>query len=171
MAPSMSLDPTAIDIEFDPERQWMQGKAIHGNMPFSAPFISKIADNLYMGGCRRGLLLPYHIRHVISLYPWESYRLHASVDTFHETLMYDAAAKPDTDEVHSLAILVNECRESGPTLVHCQAGLNRSGLISAIALVLDGMAPADAIALLREKRSPAVLCNPTFEQFVLEFTP
>jgi len=61
---------------------------------------------------------------------------------------------------------VNACREDGPTLVHCQAGLNRSSLVAARALVLGGMTADDAIALIREKRSPACLCNPAFERWL-----
>ncbi len=44
------------------------------------------------------------------------------------------------------------------TLVHCQAGLNRSGLLVALALIRGVpdyyQRPDDAIKLLREKRSP-----------------
>ncbi len=51
--------------------------------------------------------------------------------------------------------------------MHCQAGINRSGLVTALALVEEGMKAVDAIALLRAKRSPAVLCNRAFEQWLL----
>ena len=47
-------------------------------------------------------------------------------------------------------------------LVRCQAGLNRSGLITALVLIRDGLAPADAIELIREKRGAAALFNNTF---------
>lgn len=68
-----------------------------------------------------------------------------------------------------LAGSVNLARTVGPTLVHCQAGLNRSGLVTALALILDGMTPGEAIALLREKRCAAVLCNAAFDGFVRNF--
>jgi protein-tyrosine phosphatase len=51
-------------------------------------------------------------------------------------------------------------------LVHCQAGLNRSGVVVAYALMLNGMSAAEAIARIRERRSPAVLCNPQFERWL-----
>jgi len=52
--------------------------------------------------------------------------------------------------------------------VHCQVGLNRSSLVAARALVLSGEAdPAGAVALLRARRSPACLCNETFESWLL----
>lgn len=51
-------------------------------------------------------------------------------------------------------------------LVHCQAGLNRSGLLAAVTLVKMGKQPSDAIDLLRAQRSPLVLCNEAFENYV-----
>ena len=38
----MSIDPTRIDIEFDPQRQHMVGVSAHGLMRFDVPFISEI---------------------------------------------------------------------------------------------------------------------------------
>jgi protein-tyrosine phosphatase len=64
---------------------------------------------------------------------------------------------------------VNACRAAGPTLVHCQAGLNRSSLVIARALILSGMPSVAAIALIREKRSPACLSNPSFERWLRQF--
>jgi protein-tyrosine phosphatase len=53
--------------------------------------------------------------------------------------------------------------------VHCQAGLNRSSLVIARALILSGMPSVAAIALIREKRSPACLSNPSFERWLRQF--
>jgi protein-tyrosine phosphatase len=52
-------------------------------------------------------------------------------------------------------------------LIRCQAGVNRSGLISALVLMLEGYTAADAIALLRERRSAHVLSNRHFEEWLL----
>lgn len=51
-------------------------------------------------------------------------------------------------------------------LIHCQAGLNRSGLLAARTLMKRGHTADEAIALLREKRSPLVLCNDAFENWL-----
>lgn len=163
----MSIDPTAIPIEFDPREQRMIGRAAHGNTPFNVPFISEITDNLWVGGCTSGLILPDHIDHLISLYPWEQYTVQHEIQSVLSVRMYDSLSQA-MGQVEGIAAWVNVCRQDGPTLVHCQAGLNRSNLISATALKLGGMTGADAIALLREKRSPAVLCNPAFEKWLLE---
>lgn len=162
-------DPTAFEIEFDPTVKRMRGTARHGNTPFDVPFISEIVPGFYQGGCQDGLVLPSYIEHVISLYKWEHYVLHSGVKTFNEVTMYDSLDGPDRENVIQLATLVNNCREQGPTLVHCQAGLNRSGLVAATALILEGRTPSEAVELLRSSRSSAVLCNPVFEEWVLGF--
>lgn len=167
-----SVDPTAIDIQFDPRAQRMRGVAIHGDTPFDVPYISQVTGNLYQGGCRNLLTLPDNIEHLVSLYPWEQYDVGHDLDSRLEVRMYDSTNNgPDMAEVERIADWVNACRRQGPTLVHCQAGLNRSGLVAAIALLRDGegRTPQEVITLLRDSRSPAVLCNPTFEKMVLDY--
>jgi predicted protein tyrosine phosphatase len=52
------------------------------------------------------------------------------------TQMYDAANDPvSRDEILGLAHWVNCALQDAPTLVHCQAGLNRSNLEAATALL------------------------------------
>lgn len=146
----------------------VEGTAVHGATPFSMTLISPIAENLYVGGCIDRIELPREIQYVVSLYPWEAYQGHEALRGAVYERMYDADLE-SPERVLALAQVVDAFRRLGPTLVHCQAGLNRSGLVAALALILgDDMEPADAIALLREKRSPAVLCNPGFERFLLE---
>jgi protein-tyrosine phosphatase len=75
--------------------------------------------------------------------------------------------EPYSGLVHNLEVAdVESYTVGGATAHNCQAGLNRSGLVAALALIRSGMTPAEAITLLRSKRSPAVLCNPTFERFL-----
>lgn len=136
---------------------------IPGHGTIEVPVVSQIADNLWMGGVIDGHPLPEGIRHVISVHPWESWDIPETVDSYVMVKMADAAALPNYRVVDTLAQWVNVCRLHGPTLVHCQAGLNRSGLITAYALILEGMTPAAAIELLRDKRHPMVLFNSTFD--------
>lgn len=51
---------------------------------------------------------------------------------------------------------------ASPVLVRCAAGLNRSGLIVARALLVRGFGAEAAIALVRERRDPGALANPRF---------
>lgn len=56
-------------------------------------------------------------------------------------------------------------------LIRCQAGWNRSGLVTALVLMRDGYTAEEAIDLIRERRSPYALCNYDFEQFLLSEDP
>lgn len=160
-------DPTRIALNLDPREQRMDGIAVHGNTPFNVPYVSEITDNLWTGGCTNGLVLPDVIAHLVSLYPWEQYTVQHDVRSALSVVMYDSEDQGFA-QVDAIAAWVNVCRKDGPTLVHCQAGLNRSGLVAARALMLGGMTGAEAVALLREKRSPAVLCNKSFETWLVE---
>jgi protein-tyrosine phosphatase len=144
----------------------MEGYTAHKNLYFDVPFISHIDGNLWQGGTEDGLVLPDFIENVVTLYPWESYVMHAGVKSVRKVEMYDST-KQGFSQVDEIARWVNEKCDEGPTLVVCQAGLNRSGLVAARALMLRGMKAQDAIDLLREKRSSACLCNPAFEAWLL----
>lgn len=164
----MSYDPTAIELETDPHKLIISGWVNHTGDYFSAPYISHVKDNLYQGGFSPGLVLPDNIQFVLSLYPWAGrYEANDTVE-FMEVEMYDALEGPNYKQVHKLAEIVNLWCDISPTLVHCQAGLNRSGLIAAAALCLRGYQPKLAIQELRDKRSPQVLSNSVFERFLLE---
>ncbi|MFJ9338946.1 protein phosphatase [Streptomyces sp. NPDC101733] len=52
------------------------------------------------------------------------------------------------------------------TLVRCFHGYNRSGLVVAQCLVDRGMAPAEAITLIRSRRSPHALHNELFTDYL-----
>jgi len=64
-----------------------------------------------------------------------------------------------------------EWRRGRKTLVRCQAGWNRSGLVTALVLIRDGMPADEAIDLIRRRRSASALCNPSFERFLLAQDP
>lgn len=137
------------------------------NGQFKVPLISQIDGNLWMGGCEDGVRLDDDFDLVVSLYPWKRYTLGPDTRRI-EARLYDRGELPDMDQVWALATSINDAlAASQRVLVHCQAGLNRSGLVSALALVLAGREPAEAVALLRERRHVVVLCNQTFESFVL----
>jgi protein-tyrosine phosphatase len=140
-------------------------------LPDGPPFFdslrlwSHIDGNLYQGGCVNGVELPTAFRHVVSLYPWEKYTLGPDTDRI-EHEFFDSEQQELT-QVLAIATTVNDLCADGPTLVHCQAGLNRSGLVVATALVLQGWKASDALAHQRGRRDRMVLCNGAFERFVL----
>lgn len=131
----------------------------------NVPLISQITENLWMGGCRNGLQLPEDFRYVVSLYPWEKYDMGAGQERL-EFEMYDSANVPAAETLHSIAAAVNWRTTRGKTLVHCQAGMNRSGLITALTLIHQGLTTDAAIDLIRQKRHPKVLFNKYFIEWL-----
>jgi hypothetical protein len=146
----------------------IEGIAREGNTPFSCPLITQVDGNLWQGGCLDRVNLQGYFKHIISLYPWERFIPGPSkLDSFVEVALLDGPIVPDEDQLFALAQWINVCRKKGTTLVHCQAGLNRSSLLTGLALILGGLTPDTAIRKMRDARSPAVLCNKKFEQWLL----
>lgn len=158
-------DLTKIPIEFNPQIKRMVGQTFHGGVKFNVPFITKVSGNLWQGGCQAGLVLPTHINYVVSLYPWERYEIRHKVRGELYIRMYDDR-NASLDQIEDIAKQVYDWKKKGNVLVHCQAGLNRSSLVVARVLMMDGMTADEAINHLRESRSPACLCNPGFEQYL-----
>jgi protein-tyrosine phosphatase len=136
----------------------------------TVPRFSQIEEKLWMGGTPRGLAdqtLPVQFDFAVNLHPWEPYSTHA-----HQAVlmawMQDAPVIPDIKLIEHAADIVNQSIARGATvLVHCQAGLNRSGLVTALALMKAGRSAEDAIGLLRSKRCAEVLCNKTFFEWLM----
>ena len=53
------------------------------------------------------------------------------------------------------------------TFIRCQAGLNRSGLVTALVLIKDGLEPSDAINHIRAQRHQDALCNEEFATWLM----
>lgn len=148
----------------DFESQHIEGFTREGNIQFSCPLFSQISENLWMGGCPRGDAPQFDT--IIDLYDLEPYHVHPNQVRV-SCKMLDGHAVPDPDLLQRLLAHIAVGTVTGPTLVHCQAGLNRSGLLTTLFLVAGGMEPAAAIEKIRARRSPAVLCNKAFEAYIL----
>lgn len=145
----------------------IEGIAREGNVPFKVSLFSQIDGNLWSGGCPVRIA-PEHFKFIFCLYKWEPYEVHDH-QVFMRLTMFDHGEVPDRTLLNALADMVNLARATGPTLVHCQAGLNRSGLVTALALIRGGMQPDAAIAKLRQQRCEAVLCNRAFEGWLRDY--
>jgi len=105
---------------------------------------------------------------VVTLYAWAR-----PVDWFVEEMRYafydDDSNLYDADTLLRAAKFAHESWKSGKkVLVRCQAGINRSGLTMGLVLMLEGYTADEAINLMRDKRSSAVLINRSFENYLKE---
>ena len=147
----------------------IRGTAYWGETPFDVAAATQLGFQFWQGGspAEIGVPLPSYFRHVLNLYPWGGYDVPGGVE-MRLLKLADGSRVPDDAVMEDLAAWVFSAVNQGPTLVHCQVGLNRSALVAGLVLVRHyGMAPVDAIAMLRKERGPAVLCNPAFEQWLL----
>jgi len=163
--PTKIVLQTNVKADRDPTIQRMSGVTREGNKSFDVPFMSHIEGNLYQGGCQNGLILPLYVKHVISLYKWEQYTIKSDLKSYMVVEMFDSQDQ-GFEQVEAIADWVALCMKDGPTLVHCQAGLNRSSLIAARAMMKLGKTADEAISLLRSRRSDACLANESFERYL-----
>jgi hypothetical protein len=107
---------------------------------------------------------------ILNLYQWGEYVLPEGTEQVTLT-MYDGEGV-DVETVNQAVDQVCEWLDEGKTvLVHCQAGLNRSSLVSALVLQrYYGFSIAQAIEQIRERRSPTCLCNEDFENYLRSLT-
>jgi hypothetical protein len=122
------------------------------------------------GGARRGAVSGAHdfpFDAVVSLFAWSQ-----PCDWGVEELrygFYDAHPKhADMTRVIRAARWAHERWTGGDrVLIRCQAGLNRSGLVTALVLMLDGWTARDAIRVIRERRAEVALVNDDFVDWLI----
>lgn len=127
------------------------------------PEKSQITSNIWMGAITKDVQKFKFIFNVVGNCPY-----YISIgQKLVVNPLNDSPTIPDKDMLYQLAKDVLDSSKKGLTYVHCAQGINRSGLIVALALILDGMKPQEAIDLLREKRHQIVLSNQHFEKWLL----
>jgi hypothetical protein len=134
---------------------------------FECALITEVCPGLWQGGCLDGVSLPDDFDVVISLYGGEKFIVGPHTAVFEQN-MQDADYVPDVEDLVDIAC--SAWQEGSQVLIHCQAGLNRSGFVTAQVLMRRGMTAKEAVAHLRAKRSPMVLCNKTFEQALVNMS-
>lgn len=158
-----ALDPESSDR--------IQGRlliAVTGQeVDIDMPYISHVWGNFYVGGVEYGIKLPYHFRNVIQLFSYESYDIeHTPVG--HWVFQLSDSTSQELSEVDEIARIAIEAGKLGHTLIHCQAGMNRSCLVMSRVLQMNGFTARESVDMIREKRTKYALCNPEFERWTLE---
>lgn len=147
----------------------IMGFAGEGQYYVRTPLFTQLTDNLWMGGTPAEMyFLPDMFEAVLNLHVWDYYGYNKLDVEYRAVQMYDSLSMPNMEFVNGLADWVEaRLRKGKTTLVHCQAGLNRSGLVAGVVLTRLGMTPQQALDHMREKRSGAVLCNGFYEEALL----
>lgn len=80
--------------------------------------------------------------------------------------MDDGAVVPITLAMRTAERVARELRANRRVMIACHAGLNRSGLVSALTLWLVTGASGAACVNRVQAARPEALCNPAFERFL-----
>jgi len=157
------------------------GVAPQHEIDWNFPLWSEILSGLWLGGTDDFDTIDYEANTfgpreitkkefevVVTLYAWAR-----PVDWFVEEVRYgfydDSSDNFDEAAVLRAAKYAHEQWKSGKSvLVRCQAGINRSGLVMGIVLMMEGYTAEQAIELMRSKRSSSVLINRSFENYLKE---
>ena len=142
------------------------------------PLYSEVAPNLFMGGTddKATIDQAQKLRHfegsnefdcVVTLYAWA-----APANWGVEERRFGF---PDANIIEEYIPTIIELAQwahakwaSGKKVnIRCQAGLNRSGLVTALTLMISGLSADEAISTLRTKRSSYALCNDEYEHWLL----
>ncbi len=78
----------------------------------------------------------------------------------------------DIEDLRDIVLVAHSNWKRGKrVLVRCQAGLNRSGIVTALVLIREGYSAQEAIDLVKEKRGSAALTNDFFNEWLLSIDP
>jgi protein-tyrosine phosphatase len=126
----------------------------------SAHAWSEIVPGLWQGG---DAVSPVgRFDHVVSLCAWGQQRTPGPADQT-EWFIADGPVPEPEQRIWDLAEEVGERLDDGEqVLVRCQMGINRSGLIVASTLLLQGWTADEAIDRIRARRDPLALSNSHF---------
>lgn len=113
-------------------------------------------------------ITPAHFDLVVTAYA------HARPVDWHVTELrvgfYDADIENiPMDQLRLAVVTAHEAWKSGKrVLSRCAAGLNRSGIITALVLIREGFTASEAIEMIRDRRSPSALFNQEFVNWLLD---
>ena len=79
---------------------------------------------------------------------------------------HDQVDLDQRDIDQAVSSIYSDWKAGKRVLIRCQAGWNRSGLITGLVLMREGYSANEAIELIRTRRSLNAICNQTFEQYL-----
>ncbi len=141
------------------------------------PLFSEILPNLFMGGTDDGdvIHIPARIYNrknglpfdaIVTMYEFARPAF-GGVQEFRYAVPDASIAELDLERLRDAVEFAHARWKAGDrVLIRCQAGLNRSGLVTALVLIKEGHDPKAAIDLLRTKRDRDALCNADFAEWL-----
>jgi hypothetical protein len=135
----------------------------------------EIIPLLFMGGhyykdrhgIRTAVVVGNEFDLVISLYARDGYGPSSGVEHRRAEIPDKPLTEPQLGMVCDMAELAaDSIRDGLRVLVRCHSGYNRSGLVIGQALIIMGYTAADAIALIRDRRSKQALNNALFVDYL-----
>ncbi|MFM8841664.1 MAG: dual specificity protein phosphatase family protein [Actinomycetota bacterium] len=150
-----------------------------GNMYPQPPLFSEIKPNLFMGGTddfdvihfaqnsyAKRKDLPFEA--IVTMYAWAR-PADWSIQEFRYGVPDASIKEIDLNRLREAVDFgFNRWQSGDRVLVRCQAGLNRSGLVTALILIRSGITADDAIKMIREKRDEYALYNEEYVAFLME---
>lgn len=147
-------------------------------MPYQPTSLySEILPNLFMGGTAdedvihqpatrlRRSDLPFDA--IVTMYAWAQ-PADWRVQEFRYGVPDAAIADIDLDRLRqAVEFGFNRWQAGDRVLIRCQAGLNRSGLVTALILIRSGYSAAQAIELIRTNRAEIALFNQEYESWLI----
>jgi hypothetical protein len=132
----------------------------------------EVHPGLFIGGARFKASLSRFDVVVTLTEPWEgTLPVPPGVLDVRLVLADYEGVEPDREAVDALAAdIASWVRDGRRVLVRCWAGMNRSGYVTARALVALGLTGPQAVDAIRAARSDLCLCNPTLHALAVDAT-
>lgn len=144
---------------------------------------SEVLPNLWLGGTADNdcvgdkhheidrqdwSIKPRHFDSVYTFFAWAN-PVYWEVKEFRYGYFDSADTDFDLEAFRRIALMAHaDWKRGEKVLLRCQAGLNRSSLIFALVLMIEGYTAQEAIDLIREKRHAKCLFNDKFVAWLLK---
>jgi hypothetical protein len=126
-----------------------------------------VGDKHYEFDRQNWAIKPRHFDSVYTFFSWAN-PVYWEVKEFRFGYFDSADTGFDVNAFKRIALMAHADWKRGErVLLRCQAGLNRSSLICALVLMIDGQTAEQAIDLMRAKRHDKVLFNDKFVEWLL----